>query len=138
MRLHPKSFYVHELRHRLPANVFEPATARLWWLPVHVAVIAIATVAVTLSWIPWPLVPVLSLGIGLSFAGLMFLGHETLHGGVVRGRLSWLKPVVGAIAFAPFLLSQQLWIVWHNRVHHAYTQRVGADPDMYPTLENYR
>jgi fatty acid desaturase len=40
--------------------------------------------------------------------------------------------------FAPFALSQQLWVVWHNRVHHANTQRIGADPDMYPTLENYR
>lgn len=138
MELHPQSFYVHELKPRLPRSMFEPALARLLWLPMHLTVIVMSTIAITVAWMPWPLVPALSLAIGLSFAGLTFLGHETLHGGVVRGRLAWLKPIVGWIAFAPFTLSQQLWVVWHNRVHHANTQRIGADPDMYPALEKYR
>jgi fatty acid desaturase len=138
MELHPQSFYVHELKPRLPRGMFEPALSRLLWLPLHLAVIASCTIAIAAEWMPWPIVPALSLAIGLSFAGLTFLGHETLHGGVVRGRLAWLKPIVGWIAFAPFTLSQQLWVVWHNRVHHANTQRIGADPDMYPTLEEYR
>ncbi len=138
MDLHPKAFYVHELKPAIPATWFEPARMRLVWLPVHLAVIVMGTIAITVDWMPWPLLPVLSIVIGLSFAGLMFLGHETLHGGVVRGRLGWLKPIVGWIAFAPFALSQQLWVVWHNRVHHAKTQRIGADPDMYPTLDDYR
>jgi fatty acid desaturase len=138
MELHPQSFYVHELKPRLPRGMFEPAGSRLLWLPVNLAVIVIATIGIVVEWMPWPVAPVLSLAIGLSFAGLTFLGHETLHGGVVRGRLAWLKPIVGWISFAPFTLSQQLWSVWHNRVHHANTQRIGADPDMYPTLEKYR
>lgn len=138
MELHPQSFYVHELKPGLPTHLFKPAWSRLAWLPVHLAVIVTSTIAIAMHWLPWLLVPLLSLAIGLSFAGLTFLGHETLHGGVVRGRLAWLKPFVGWIAFAPFILSQQLWIVWHNRVHHANTQRIGADPDMYPTLEKYR
>lgn len=138
MELHPQSFYVHELKQRLPRRLFEPAWSRLAWLPIHLAVIVVGTIGIAADWMPWPVIPVLSLGIGLSFAGLTFLGHETLHGGVVRGRLAWLKPIVGWIAFAPFTLSQQLWVVWHNRVHHANTQRIGADPDMYPTLEQYR
>jgi fatty acid desaturase len=138
MELHPQSFYVHEVKLRLPREMFEPARSRLAWLPVHLAVIATATIGITLDRTPWPLVPALSLAIGLSFAGLTFLGHEILHGGVVRGRLSWLKPIVGWIAFAPFTLSQQLWVVWHNRIHHANTQLIGADPDMYPTLVKYR
>lgn len=138
MDLHPQSFYVHQLKPTMPARWFTPATSRLFWLPVHLAVIGLGTFVLSLDSLPWPLFPVLSLVIGLSFAGLTFLGHETLHGGVVRGRLAWLKPIVGWIAFAPFTLSQQLWVVWHNRVHHANTQRIGADPDMYPTLATYR
>lgn len=138
MELHPQSFYVHDLKPRLPRVMFEPARSRLLWLPVHLGVIVMATVGIAAERTPWPLVPLLSLAIGLSFAGLTFLGHETLHGGVVRGRFAWLKPIVGWIAFAPFTLSQQLWVVWHNRVHHANTQRIDADPDMYPTLERYR
>lgn len=138
MTLHPQSFYVHELKPTLPRALFEPASSRLLWLPVHLGVIVMGILGITADGMPWPVIPVLSLAIGLSFAGLTFLGHETLHGGVVRGRLAWLKPIVGWIAFAPFTLSQQLWVVWHNRVHHANTQRIGADPDMYPTLEKYR
>ena len=51
----------------------------------------------------------------MSFAGLMFLGHETLHGAIARGRWNWLRSIVGWICFAPFALSQQLWVVWHKR-----------------------
>lgn len=136
--LHPPSYYVHELKRQLPRHIFEPGRSRLVWLPIHLGVIVVATLGITVDWMPWPVLPALSLAIGLSFAGMTFLGHETLHGGVIRGRLAWLKPIVGWIAFAPFTLSQQLWVVWHNRVHHANTQRIGADPDMYPTLEIYR
>ncbi len=138
MRLHPVSFYVHELKRRLPARCFEPAASRLWWLPLHLAVIAGATLVIAERWLPWPLDLPLSLAIGLSFGGLAFLGHETLHGGVVRGRWAWLKPIVGWICFAPFVLSQKLWVAWHNRIHHATTNRLGVDPDMYPSIEAYR
>jgi fatty acid desaturase len=138
MELHPQSFYVHALKPHLPSRLFKPAWSRLAWLPIHLAVIVVGTIGIAADWMPWPVIPAVSLIIGLSFAGLTFLGHETLHGGVVRGRLTWLKPIVGWIAFAPFTLSQQLWVVWHNRVHHANTQRIGADPDMYPTLATYR
>ena len=138
MQLHPASFYVHELKAHLPAEILRPVPSRLLWLPVHLAVIALATAAIAGRWLPWPLVPLLSLLIGMSFAGLMFLGHETLHGAVVRGRWSWLRAPVGWLCFAPFALSQQLWVVWHNRVHHANTNKLGADPDMYPSLAQYR
>src|SRR5262249_46048519 len=39
---------------------------------------------------------------------------------------------------APFTLSPQLWTAWHNRVHHNHCAKPGVDPDMYPTLEEYR
>jgi fatty acid desaturase len=136
MELHPR-FYVRQLKQRLRPHVLQPAPSRLAWLPLHVAVIVVGTLAIARGWTPWPVIPLLSFVIGLSFAALMFLGHETLHGGVIRGRYSWLKPIVGWIAFAPFTVSPQLWVVWHNRVHHANTQRIAADPDMYPTLETH-
>jgi fatty acid desaturase len=138
MELYPASFYVKQLRGALPRETFRPAPSRLLWLPVHLTVIAGATLAVASRWAPWPSWPVLSLVIGMSFAGLMFLGHEVLHGAVVRGRWAWLRPLIGWVCFAPFALSQQLWVIWHNRVHHANTNNPGMDPDMYPTLEAYR
>ena len=137
MEVQPASFYVRELKSRMPATVFQPAPARLTWLPIHLAVIALGIYTIAERWLRWPLVPAVSVVIGMSFAGLLFLGHEMLHGAVVRGRWSWLRPIVGWICFAPFAVSQQLWVVWHNRVHHANTNRLDLDPDMYPSLERY-
>jgi fatty acid desaturase len=38
----------------------------------------------------------------------------------------------------PFAVSPQLWMAWHNRVHHNHCGQPGVDPDMYPTLTEYR
>lgn len=129
------SSYVRTLRRELPAEVFVPARSRLWWLPFHLTVIATATIAVARGWLPWALVPVASLAIGVGFAGITFLAHETLHGGVVRNKVA--KHLVGWIGFAPFVVSPRLWCVWHNREHHAYANQPGLDPDMYPELSTY-
>jgi fatty acid desaturase len=131
----PQARYVRELRPELPAEVFEPATSRLALVPAHLALIAIATVAISSSWMPWLLVPLLSLVIGVSFAGLTFVAHEAVHGGIVRGRTA--RQIVGWIGFLPFTLSPRLWAAWHDRVHHA-NANLADDPDMYPTLAEYR
>jgi fatty acid desaturase len=130
----PQSAYVRALRPELPAEAFEPAHSRLVLVPVHVAVIAASIYAIASSWTPWPLVPVLSLVIGVSFACLAFVAHEAMHGGIVRGRLA--RQLVGWIGFAPFTLSPRLWAAWHDRVHHA-NANAPDDPDMYPTLAEY-
>jgi fatty acid desaturase len=131
----PQSTYVRELRLELPAEALEPATSRLALLPVHLAVIAISTVAIACGWLPWLLVPLLSLVIGVSFASLTFVAHEAVHGGIVRGRRA--RQVVGWIGFLPFTVSPRLWAAWHDRVHHA-NANLANDPDMYPTLAEYR
>ena len=135
VRSHPASFYVHALKPRLNSILSVRARSRLAWLPVHVAIIVTAMIAIADNWLPWPVDLMLSVAIGLAFGGLMFLGHETMHGAVVRGRRA--RSLVGTICFAPLCLSPRLWSVWHNRVHHANTNRIGADPDMYPTLAEY-
>jgi len=132
--LYPQAKYVGELRSSLPPDAFRPAHARLWLVPAHVAVIAIATVAIASGWLAWPVVPVVSIAIGVSFACLTFVAHEALHGGVVRSKT--LRHMVGWIAFAPFMLSPRLWVAWHDRVHHA-NANLPDDPDMYPTLAEY-
>jgi len=136
MTPHPISHYAHELRADLPAGTFEPATSRLWWLPVHLAVIGLGATAMVAGWVPWPLWIVIGLVIGVSYACLTFLAHETMHGAVVRGRV--LRGLVGWLGFLPFVLSTRLWVRWHNRVHHAHTGQPLSDPDCYPTLELYQ
>ena len=84
---------------------------------------------------PWPLLPVVSIVIAIAFAGLSFLGHETLHGAIVTGRKKQL--VIGWFGFLPFVVSPRLWIAWHNKTHHQHTNQVGLDPDAYPTRAEY-
>ncbi|HEY0195105.1 MAG TPA: fatty acid desaturase [Kofleriaceae bacterium] len=131
----PQSTYVRELRPLLPAATSRPATSRLLFIPVHLAVIVVAGWAIAAGRVPWPVVPLLSLVIGACFAGLTFVAHEAMHGGIVRGRTA--RRIVSWIGFLPFNLSPLLWAGWHDRVHHA-TANCLEDPDMYPSLEEYR
>lgn len=135
MQLRTISSYVRELRGNLPFESFVPARSRLWWLPVHMAIIATTVWALASGQLPAVLWPVASLVIGCCFGGITFLGHETLHGGVVRGKR--IIRTVGFFCLLPFTLAPTLWTAWHNRVHHNHTGQPGVDPDMYPTLEEY-
>lgn len=136
MKLRTVAAYARELRPMLPAESFAPARSRVLWLPVHAAVIAACAWALATGRVPAPLWPIVSLVIGCCLAGITFLGHETLHGGVVRGRTA--IRIVGWFGFLPFTVSPQLWMAWHNRVHHNHCGEEGVDPDMYPTLEEYK
>jgi len=105
-------------------------------LPVHLTVIALGTLGIAAGTSPWFIEALLSVAIGLAFAGMTFLAHETLHAAVVRNYR--LRYAVGWVLLLPFVLSPRLWIAWHNRVHHANANRAGADPDANPTLAEYR
>ncbi len=131
----PRAAYVRELRPDLPPRVFERAWSRLWFVPAHLAIITLATLAIAHSWVPWFVVPLLSLVIGASFAGMTFVAHEALHGAIVRNKR--LQLAIGWLGFLPFVVSPRLWVAWHNGDHHARTN-LPDDPDAYPTLEDYR
>ena len=131
----PTPSYARELKPLLPAAAFAPARSRLLWIPVHLAVIALSMWAIVARWVPWPVVPLLSLCVGMGFGGITFVAHEALHGAVVRSRF-W-RQIVGWIGFAPFMVSPRLWTAWHNRAHHGHTNHPARDPDAYPTLETY-
>lgn len=135
-KLLPLSTYVKEVRPLLPDTAFRPAYSRALWVPVHYTIIAAVTWALASGHVPWPLWPLASLVIGCSMGGVTFVGHESLHGGVVRGRM--LIRIVGWLGFLPFAVSPQLWMAWHNRVHHNHCGQPATDPDMYPTLEKYQ
>ncbi len=139
MSLRPISSYARELRPHLPASVFDPVPARLGWLALHLVVVVAGMFAIAAladggvgSWL---LMAAVSVPVGLSFAGMAFVAHETLHGAVVRPM--WARRLVGWVAFAPFLISPRHWVAWHNRLHHGHTTIAGIDPDTYPTLEHY-
>jgi fatty acid desaturase len=136
MRLRPISAYASEIKPFLPAGSFAPAYSRLLWLAVHVAIVGCAIWALTQGFLAWWLSLFLSPVIGMSFAGLTFLGHEALHGAIVRSPR--VRRLIGRLCFLPFAISPTLWVGWHNRVHHGRTNRPAGDPDAYPTLPVYK
>jgi fatty acid desaturase len=49
-----------------------------------------------------------------------------------------VRRLVGFVGFLPFTVSPQLWVRWHNQIHHGNANRPGDDPDAYPTLTRYQ
>lgn len=136
MELITVAAYARQVRPLLPPGSFAPARSRALWVPLHYAIIAVLGWALASGHVPWPAWPVVSLVIGCCMAGVTFVAHEALHGGVVRGRT--MIRLIGWLGFLPFCISPQLWMGWHNRVHHNHCGQPGVDPDMYPTLAEYR
>jgi fatty acid desaturase len=136
LELRSISAYAREIRPLLPAAASTPAYSRALWIPLHYTIIIALAWALGSHRVPWPLWPIASIVIGCCMAGVTFVGHEALHGGVVRGRA--LIRIIGWLGFLPFAVSPQLWVAWHNRVHHNHCGQPGIDPDVYPTFAEYK
>jgi fatty acid desaturase len=127
--------YARALRGALPREAFRPRPLRLAWLPLHVAVAAASIVTVARGIGGLPVALALAPLIAHSFACMAFVSHELLHGAMVRS--AGARQFFGWLGFLPFLVSPRLWVVWHNKVHHAHTMEPGVDPDSYPSLDEY-
>jgi len=135
VNLRTLSSYAREVRPSLPANAFDPVVSRLAWLAFHYAIIVAGLAALYFRVGGWWAAPFLALAIGHSFAGAAFVGHETMHGAVVRARGA--RSFIGWLCFLPFTLSPRLWVAWHNKTHHAHTMDEVNDPDAFPSLATY-
>ncbi|MGB8001571.1 MAG: acyl-CoA desaturase [Anaerobacillus sp.] len=131
--LHTFSWYAARIKKHLPKEAFKPAPARLIGGLTYVAITVTCFLIIGLFNLPLFLNLIFSVIIGASFAGMGFLGHEILHGTVVRN--PWLRDLLGGIAFWPLSTGPKLWRKWHNLNHHVHTQHDEKDPDAWPTLE---
>lgn len=131
--LHPGGWYGARIAPHLPKEVFEPVPARLWGGFAYLLITAGSIIAIGTLHLPWWANLLLALVIGQGFAGLGFLGHEILHGTVVRN--ARLRDWLGAVCFAQFSLGPKLWRKWHNMEHHGHTQVDDLDPDAWATME---
>ena len=123
------------LRRDLPAEVFRARPIRAFLIiPILGSLIGLS--ALLLSWNgPWYFMLPLALLLGQIYGINGFLGHEVLHGSVLKSK--GLQDIFGYIGFAPFLISPELWRVWHNQIHHGYTNIGNRDPDSFGTLDRY-
>ncbi|HYC21920.1 MAG TPA: fatty acid desaturase [Candidatus Bathyarchaeia archaeon] len=133
---HPVQHYAREVRAHLPAEFFRPASGRLVWLPVHLAIVVAAGACVVVARPPWYAALACALVAGHSWGCLGFLAHEALHHALVRNRK--LEKVVGYLGFGIMCLSPTLWTAWHNQAHHGNTGKPIADPDGFGRLGFWR
>jgi fatty acid desaturase len=120
----------------LPAEAFARCPWRLLLMIPLLALIIGGTVAVIIVPLPWYAALVVSLLVGSLYASMFFFGHEVGHGAVVQSYR--LRHAILYITGFIYCLSPHLWMVWHNRVHHGYTNVPEHDPDTFGTLEEFR
>ncbi|GAE24509.1 fatty acid desaturase [Halalkalibacter wakoensis JCM 9140] len=134
--LHSFGWYAARLKPYLPKKAFNPVPARLWGGLAYLLIVIGCLITIGMvEMSPLFYVP-LSIVIGFSFASLGFLGHEILHGTVVRK--PWLRDFLGAVAFWPLSTGPKLWRKWHNLSHHVHTQHEEEDPDSWPTFDRIK
>ena len=106
----------------------------------YLAIVVVAIVAIARHWVPWQVVPVLSLAIGAGFAGLTFVGSR----GAARRdrpRTSGSSTSSGSSCFMPFLISPRLWIGLaqpRSTTQHESPRRSGRLPDARRAIERAR
>jgi len=126
-------WYAGRIAPLLPEKAFKPVPLRLLgglaYLAVSVAGLLVIGLIDLHAWANL----LIALVLGSCFASLGFLGHEILHGTVVRK--PWLRNLLGAVAFWPLSTGPKLWRKWHNMTHHVHTQDEDDDPDAWATLE---
>lgn len=125
-------WYAARVSPALPKEAFQPVPSRLIGGLAFLTVVVASIVAISLFQLPWFLNIILALVIGFSFSSMGFLGHEILHGTVVR--TPWLRNFLGAVFFWPLCTGPRLWRKWHNIEHHVHTQDEIKDPDAWPTV----
>ena len=123
------------IRRELP-HIFQQQPARAWAMLPLIGIAGLCTWAILHFSLPWYAMALLAVIIGNNYGAGMLLGHECLHGSVVRAR--WLQDVLGYVGLGPPLMSPNLWRVWHNQVHHGKTNNPMLDTDHFGTMRRYQ
>ncbi|WP_141430562.1 acyl-CoA desaturase [Bacillus sp. 03113] len=130
---HSFGWYAAKIAPLLPKEYLKPVPSRLWGGFAYLIVVIMGILMISITDLHPIINIVVSVILGTSFASLGFLGHEILHGTIVRK--AWIRDLLGAIAFWPLSTGPNLWRKWHNMNHHVHTQDDHKDPDAWPNIE---
>lgn len=131
--LHSFGWYAAKVSPHLPKKAFKPVPSRLIGGFAYLLVTLTGMIAIGMFDLPLLANLGISFVIGTSFAAMGFLGHEILHGTVVRK--PWIRNLLGAVFFWPLVTGPRLWRKWHNMTHHVHTQDEENDPDTWITKD---
>jgi omega-6 fatty acid desaturase (delta-12 desaturase) len=108
--------------------------ALAWFVPEYVAWVVFVGVAI--APLPWPVRLAAAIMAG-TFTGVLFtVGHDAVHQALTPHR--WLNDLIARLAFIPSAHAMTLWDIGHNRIHHRFTNLMGADYVWEPmTPEQY-
>lgn len=126
----PQAVYAKSIRSMLPQEAFEPDPSKLFVLLLNMTILLVGWgIAAQLD--SWPrALLVLYLPFALVMANcvvlLAFIGHDLMHGSVVRNRR--LTRLVTLFSQAVLWMPPTLWKHLHNRAHHNHTNAL-TDPD---------
>lgn len=126
--------YQRLLKADLPRHIFAARPQRLYWLLLHSGFILFCVYLILRTASPVARIA-LACVLGNSLATLGFLGHEIIHGTVVKSRKLIL--LLGSICMVHWGLYAKAWMCWHNREHHHKTQHPFDDPDCFGRIEMY-
>jgi fatty acid desaturase len=136
VQLQPSSYYGAILRKNLGSEIFKPVPSQIFYFFGYL--ISALLCFYVLVWVQpsWLLKLPLSLALGLSLGMLGFIGHEVMHGSVLRNPT--LKHMIATVCLAPYMGSPTFWKFWHNKLHHSNTQSLIKDPDAFPTFRIFK
>jgi acyl-lipid omega-6 desaturase (Delta-12 desaturase) len=96
-----------------------------------------ASLCMAVAPVPWSVSLVASVWAGIMIGGIFVAGHDACHQALTPHRR--LNNWIGRLALAPAWTTRSLWIHFHNRIHHVYTNVVGIDYAVSPlSLEMWR
>ena len=125
-----QSVYAKQLRPLLPTKAFEPDSSKLIVLLVNAAILLVGWgIAAQLDHWPkallWLYLP-FAVVMGNCVITLLFVGHDMMHGSVIRNRR--LVRVITLFSQAVLWMPPTLWKHIHNQTHHNRTNSL-KDPD---------
>ncbi len=129
-------YYIQALTPSLSTDIFKANPLRLGWYFFSAFFGLGSYFFIIFSHALWPWKLGAALLIGFCNAIFTFIGHEILHGSVVKNQK--LQTFLCFFSAMPFFISPTFWRVWHNRLHHGKTQQIIKDPDAFPTLKIYK
>ncbi len=136
MNLLPRSRYTVVLKEDLLGHdFFHPQAQRCFCFLLHATLAGFGGWG-ALHFASWAARAASSLLLGHSIGCLAFVGHEMLHGSILRNKT--LIKLIGGICFCPWGLPPGAWARWHNQIHHNHTNDPFQDPDCWGKEINFR
>jgi acyl-lipid omega-6 desaturase (Delta-12 desaturase) len=126
---------LREIIKTLPPECFVKRPARAWASLVF-SVVAAVIGFVSLTFLPWYLLPLGWIFTGTALTGFFVVGHDCGHRSFSNRR--WINDLVGHVMFLPLIFPFHAWRLKHDH-HHAYTNMLEEDNAWAPfTDEEYR